>query len=152
MSRKIFLLCFLFSFLGCALTIEDQLITLKPGMTKPEVDKFLQDKGRWVGNVNTKEGVYAVWGYPSDSFGPNAVFLQESLQKRHYLFFEENKFIKYSNTFQPYMSTQETTTPAGLGSPGAFGGGGMIGGGGPMDMSPAGEAAPNSTPSSSTPE
>lgn len=148
MLKRLCILCYLSFLLGCAMTIESQLSLVKTGMTKVEVDKILEDKGRWVGNVNTVEGVYAVWGYPSDSFGPNAVFNQESLQQRHYLFFEGEKFIKYSNTFQPYMPKSEAVTPAGLGGPGSLGGGGMIGGG-PMGMSPAGEtgSSPNSPPS-----
>jgi hypothetical protein len=150
MLKRFCLLCFIFSLLGCIPTIKSQLSNIKPGMTKAEVDKILEDRGKWVGNVNTEKGVHAVWGYPSDSFGPNAIFDQESLQQRHYLFFEENKFLKYSDTFRPYMSKPETVTPAGVGSPGAFGGGGMIGGG-LMDLSPGGETEPSLSPSPSTP-
>lgn len=137
MLKRFCLVCFLFSLLGCLVTVESQLTKIKPGMTKAEVDKILQDRGKWVGNVNTEKGVHAVWGYPRDSFGLNAMFDQESLQQRHYLFFEENKYIKHSNTFHPYMPKAETVTPAGVGSPGAFGGGGMMGGG-PTGM-PSGE-------------
>jgi hypothetical protein len=149
MLKRFFVLCYLLSLLGCAVTIESQLPLIKTGMTKVEVDKILEDRGKWIGKIDTEEGVRGVWGYPSTSFGLTSMFDPSSLQQRYYLFFEGDKYINYSNSFNRFLPRSKTDTPAGVGSPGALGGGGMMGGG-PMGMPPGGETGFNSDLSPAT--
>jgi outer membrane protein assembly factor BamE (lipoprotein component of BamABCDE complex) len=146
MLKKIYVLCFFFSIIGCALSIDSQIDNLKPGMTKKEVDLALQDKGKWIGPVETEEGSRAVWGYPSSSYGPNAVFNQDVL-KRFYLFFDGDKYVKHTDSFTPYQSKSPSmATPAGVAGPGSFTGGRMPGGS-PGDMTL--EGVENPVPGSS---
>ena len=148
MLTKISLLCFFFSIYGCALSIDSQIDNLKPGMTKKEVDLALQDRGKWIGPVQTEEGQRAVWGYPSNAYGPNAVFNQNAI-KRFYLFFDEDKYTKHSDSFTPYLSKKPSmATPAGVAGPGSFTGGRMPGGA-PGDMTL--EGVENSPPPNSSP-
>ena len=127
MLRKIYALCFIFSTIGCALSIGGQIDDLKPGMTKKEVDLALQDRGKWIGPIETEEGSRAVWVYPSNAYGPNAVFNKEA--KRFYLFFDGDKYTKHSDSFTPYLSKKQSiATPAGVAGPGSFTGGRMPGG------------------------
>ena len=98
--KKILQASLLIFLLGCVPTFYDHLATLRPGMTKEEVDTLFMDKGKWVGTVNTRKGVSTVWGYPSSSYGPSSAFNAQRF-KRFYFFFEEGKYVKYTNSFDP---------------------------------------------------
>ncbi len=101
--KKIIFTISLFFLLGCIVSFEQQIPLLKTGMTKMQVDEILQDSGKWLGTIDTNEGIRNAWGYPKDYFGPRARFDQKNL-KRYILFFDNDKFTKYADTFIPYTS------------------------------------------------
>jgi hypothetical protein len=95
-----------FFLLGCIVSFEQQLPLLKTGMTKIQVNEILQDSGKWLGTIDTDEGIRNAWGYPTDCFGPRAKLDRKNL-KRYILFFDNGiftKYAKYTDTFLPYTS------------------------------------------------
>ena len=142
MFKKILVLCFFLSIYGCALSLESMVKNLKPGMSKKEVDRILQDSGKWIGPFETEEGPRGVWAYPSAAYGANSLF-KEGKARRAYVFFDGDKYVKYSHTFTPYLSNKSSmATPAGVAGPGSFTGG-RIPGGTPGDMTLEGVENPH---------
>jgi hypothetical protein len=88
--------------LGCIASFEQQLPLLKKGMTKMQVDEILQDSGKWLGPIDTKEGIRNAWGYPTVYFGPIAKFDRKNL-KRYILFFDHDIFTKYTKYGDPFL-------------------------------------------------
>jgi hypothetical protein len=109
--KKIIFISSLFFVLGCVSGLsKQQLSLLKPGMPKERVDEILQDNGKWLGLVSTSEGIRNAWGYPTESFGSGVKFNQQGL-KKYYLFFDNDRFAKYSDTFPSYMPYMQRILP-----------------------------------------
>lgn len=105
MKKMTYIISVLF-LLGCIVSFEQQLPLLKEGMTKMQVDEILQDSGKWLGSIDTNEGIRNAWGYPTDCFGPRAKFDRKNL-KRYILFFDNDiftEYAKYVDTLLPNTS------------------------------------------------
>jgi hypothetical protein len=99
--KKVWFFYFLICLAGCVPTFADRLSTLRPGMSKTEVDRILMDRGKWMGTINTKDGINKVWGYPSSSYGPQSAFNSQRF-KRYYFFFDGDTFVKYTDSYDPF--------------------------------------------------